>query len=329
MQFMPLIFVRTAPRHSLPNDRGHVTPSSFEAKEPMATEKRNDRTFYYHATREGNRTRKQYIGSTDDPWVAWYLRHRGLRQATHNARRQAMARVRDFHEELDAAREKFERWTHGIAEAWLGTQGHRIDPRTKDWRKMRRAPGQPEPIRELSRDRFEAIVAQAERGDEQAIEQLRGIIRANPEAFAPLGDLAEHCSRLIVNQFVRDNVAARESLLLNARELEKSLGIEDASPTERLLIQRVAVAWLDLQHAQFESSQHRDSKTDQKYFDARLERAQKRHADAVLNLERLRVIRGESQAAPGQQSSKDADRQAAEKLLEQQAEIFRRMGMGR
>jgi hypothetical protein len=289
----------------------------------MATEKRNDQTYYYHATREGGRTRKQYIGSTDDPWVAWYLRHRGLRQASHEAHRQAMARVREFYAELDAARERFERWTHGIIEAWLGTQGYRIDPRTKDWRIMRRAPGQPEPIRDVSRDQFEAILAKAERRDEKAIEQLRAIIRANPEAFAPLGDLAEHCSRLIVNQIMRDNVAAQASLLLNARELEKSLGIENCSPTERLLIQRITMSWLDLQHAQFESSQDRDSKTDQKYFDGRLEKAQKRHADAVLNLERLRAIRGKTTQAEVPPKTPTSEPQTVAEIMERHTQILR------
>lgn len=158
-------------------------------------------------------------------------------------------------------------------------------------------------------------------------------MRTNTEAFAGLGDLVDHCKRLISVRVTGGNIQAIESILLKVRALEDSLGIDDASPTERLLIEQVSVAWLGVYHSEFVRNHDRDSKADEKYFEARLEKAQKRYANAVLNLERLRAISEAPPKAPippRQESSSKAsptDGLTVKQMMEKQTQILRELGI--
>jgi hypothetical protein len=262
----------------------------------MPVERRGSRSYVYRAYRKNGKVRKEYLGSTEDPPVDWYLRRKRLQSACQDGSKDLVATEKLAQAEFDGALAELQAIVASIVGGWLATQTYRIDKRTKEWRRMRRAPNQAEEVRGVSRDQYESLLVRVRRGDAAALRNLRQVMNANSHAFEGLGDLADHCKRLITSRVVGDNIQARESVFLKVREVESSLGIEDAGPTERLLIEQVSVAWLDVYHAEFIFNQDRDSKADEKHYETRLEKAQKRHADAVLNLERLRKIAGTGHA---------------------------------
>lgn len=95
---------------------------------------------------------------------------------------------------------------------------------------------------------FGETVRQATAGDPEAQAKLRKQLDESPETWSMLGDLGRHAELALVRAIADGNALVTESIHCYARNLRLSLGIESASPLERIAIERVVASLLQLQH---------------------------------------------------------------------------------
>jgi hypothetical protein len=85
-------------------------------------------------------------------------------------------------------------------------------------------------------------------GDAQAVGELRKLYDESPAFWRLMGDLARQVEDGILGRFY-DKVIG-EAVRRKLTEMREELGHEAAGELERLLIERVVVTWLRVQHAE-------------------------------------------------------------------------------
>jgi hypothetical protein len=147
--------------------------------------------------------------------------------------------------------------------------------------------GEERPTREL----FEHLSWQANRGDREAAKRLRRILRANPDIWRSVGDLAEHLERSLIEQIARGNLVLGECVRLKAEEMRAALLAEATDEKlERLLIDELVVSWLEEKYAGMAAIQPQQFKRDARFWEQRYERAKTRYQTAIKELAALRNL---------------------------------------
>jgi len=144
-----------------------------------------------------------------------------------------------------------------------------------------------QPTREL----FEHLVKQADRGDEDAADRLRRMLKDNPAIWQEIGDLAKHSEQSLIDLIASGNLLLKESLRLKTEELRESLvghGADDV--LEGLLIDHVVVSWLELQLARMAAIQPQQNKGDARFWQERHDQANDRYMAAIEKLASIRTV---------------------------------------
>jgi hypothetical protein len=102
----------------------------------------------------------------------------------------------------------------------------------------------PEVLSEL-----QGIVAKAKSGDERVLPRLRQLLDAHPRIWQTYGDLGAQAEMAWITMIAGKNLHLRECLLRKIAAMKDDLAGAAASPLEKLVIERVVVCWLQLQHA--------------------------------------------------------------------------------
>jgi hypothetical protein len=145
----------------------------------------------------------------------------------------------------------------------------------------------------LTRELFEHLVRQAERGDRQAAEQLRQVLKDHPEIWGTIGDLSRHVERSLIDLFAGGNFVFSESLRHKAEDVRRSLIAEGADePLEKLLVDHVVACWLELHLLRMAAIQPQQNKGDARFWEQRQERANKRYTSAIRDLASVREMLG-------------------------------------
>ena len=92
------------------------------------------------------------------------------------------------------------------------------------------------------------LIKRAENGDESALSEVRDFIDTKaPEMWGIWGDVAENAQRRWVKRISENNPMAQEGLKRHLSEMKSELAEgREPSPLENLLIDRIAVCWLQL-----------------------------------------------------------------------------------
>jgi hypothetical protein len=98
-------------------------------------------------------------------------------------------------------------------------------------------------------EELRTIVAKAKGGDESVLPRLRELLDAHPRIWQTYGDLGAHAEIAWVAMIAGKNLHLRECLLRKIAAMKDELAGAAASPLEQLVIGRVVVCWLQLQHA--------------------------------------------------------------------------------
>jgi len=140
--------------------------------------------------------------------------------------------------------------------------------------------------------KIRGLIRQAESGDETALKEVREILTAYP-ALNVAWDLAEAIERMWIDATLsNDSRVGKEMLKAKLAELKQELAGPSASPIERLLAERVAVCWLQVQNAdgaylnQWETSTPAQVEHLQKTQD----RAHRRFLSAIKTLAQVRRL---------------------------------------
>src|SRR4051812_43648690 len=96
------------------------------------------------------------------------------------------------------------------------------------------------------------MVARAERGDASVLDELRSFLDGHPEVWREVGDVARHAEMALIGLAAGNNLLVRESIGRKLEELKRELA--PSSPLERLLVERIAICWLQVHHADLDAA---------------------------------------------------------------------------
>jgi hypothetical protein len=140
-------------------------------------------------------------------------------------------------------------------------------------------------------DRLDALLARAERGDQEVLPELRTLLDANPAVWQAVADLARQAEEAQIEVAAGEDQLLRESLCRKLEEMRSEIGGPDPSPLEKLLIDRVAITWLMAAYADVQVAEARNVSVKQATFvNRRAEQAHRRFSFSVRQLASLRKL---------------------------------------
>lgn len=96
------------------------------------------------------------------------------------------------------------------------------------------------------------ILRRAKAGDESVVPAVRRMLLEDRDLLAKLGgDFARDAERKFVESLTGKSVGTREAILHRLAQLREELQGANPTPLERLLVERVVVAWMHAQFADF------------------------------------------------------------------------------
>lgn len=139
---------------------------------------------------------------------------------------------------------------------------------------------------------LQELVAEAKRGNPEVLPQIRQLLQEHPQLGQHFGDLAGQVEAKWIGLLAGEDAGVRESLTRRVTELRLELQDRDASPLERLLGERILTSWLMARF--FDSAvllaTENIPTTQTRFMHQQLDRAQKRHIEAVKALAEVRKL---------------------------------------
>jgi hypothetical protein len=89
-----------------------------------------------------------------------------------------------------------------------------------------------------------AILERGHAGDATALPAIKRAFDQHPQLTAALGDLSEHAESAVLSLITGPSLTAREAVARHADGLRRELLGESTSRLERLLVERLVLAWL-------------------------------------------------------------------------------------
>jgi hypothetical protein len=265
----------------------------------VAWEERNGRRYYYAKRRTPDgRVVSEYVGTG---WLGDMAARTDAISRTNaeTHRRRFRAAIAPVDEAL-AMLKRLEAELRELVTAHLVATGHRTHK--GQWRKRRmfkpdvtgtvRLDLTPEEDTKATRALLKRC--DTEKPKQKDVEALRAWLRSTPEPFARAFDLAELARENVLRLATGGKALAHEAARLGLEKFQASLGYEEASPLERVLIEQAATCWLVLQdvqrrYAAILAGEHRLSLA--QHYEKRLSASQRRFERSLLTLERVRKLR--------------------------------------
>ena len=88
----------------------------------------------------------------------------------------------------------------------------------------------------------------AELGDPRALNVVRNYLKANPDLWQASGDLATQAIRQWIHNTTNGDRFSREMVIKKVASLRNNLKMDNKDSIERLLLDRVILSWLRLNH---------------------------------------------------------------------------------
>ena len=147
-------------------------------------------------------------------------------------------------------------------------------------------PEEPEAAGEL-RD----LLARARRGDTSCRSELGEVLDACPEIWEHAGDLSAHARDAWIEATAGSDLLLAESIARRIDALRADLGGSTTSPLERLLIDRVAITWVQSAYFDAVAARARDAPIKLAAFArTRQDVAHKSHLAAIAALAQIRRL---------------------------------------
>src|SRR5262245_2059888 len=97
-------------------------------------------------------------------------------------------------------------------------------------------------------ERLARLLKRAERGDCDALAELRQALDADARLWRDYGDLALQAEAALIRLVAGANLLLAEALQRKLHAMKNELATESASPLERLLVQRVTTSWVQVSY---------------------------------------------------------------------------------
>lgn len=263
----------------------------------MAVDNRPDRSKSYYARSErveGKRVKK-YVGPCGEPVTDLLFRIDRLAHAEKEAARQAdaeavaldKATVAPLADEYHRQAGILTRATL-VATGFIRRQGRWARSTTGDpvAARLRPTPENPQdPLENLA-----MLSKTAERGDRSATQQIKAALAEHPQLYQQTSDLASHLQEHLITRIAGTDQRLEHALRMRCRELIARTASGVSDEIDRLMGERVMLAWLDLQQADAAANQPRQRHADGDYWEKRLHRAQKRFDEATKWVAEMQAI---------------------------------------
>lgn len=139
--------------------------------------------------------------------------------------------------------------------------------------------------------RMDKLIHRAQKGDRSALPALRRVLDADPELWRRYGDLAGHAKTAWLDLLAGPDLALREAAGRKVAELEEELAGPDPSPLERVLAQRAAACWVQVNHADAVYAQAIGSGVPEAGLRELLARQESAHRKLLSAVKQLAVVR--------------------------------------
>ncbi|MBD3673914.1 MAG: hypothetical protein HUJ26_10350 [Planctomycetaceae bacterium] len=243
--------------------------------------------YYYRSIRQGDQVSRKHVGPLSDPHVALLYRKKQLIQATQQAHQESANEEAIRTADIEAQIEQYHCQARFLLESWREHRGYR-ECHDGIWRRRQRNKGK----RVMNYPDLRLLIRQAENDDDETLRQLKLMMDGNENLWRPFGDLSQSVIRQLLDATVGNNVMAREGLKRQMEEMREELHGESVSPIRRMAVEQVLITWLDVHYQVLLASQPGLSKTARKCLEARVQRARKRHREALTNVAQIEQVEG-------------------------------------
>ena len=107
---------------------------------------------------------------------------------------------------------------------------------------------------------MQQLLVRANQGDITCLTELREILDNNPELWRKVGDLAQHAELTMLTIASERNLLIQESMQRKLAEMKENLAGPNPSPLERLLVDRIAISWLQVHQADLDAARAVDKR---------------------------------------------------------------------
>jgi hypothetical protein len=137
-----------------------------------------------------------------------------------------------------------------------------------------------------------ALVKRADVGDRTALPAVREIFDSVPDLWSAYGDLATAAQNTMIDVVAGRSVLSREGLRKKLAGMRAELAGPNASPLERLLVERIVACWLLSYQADlaYTRSLKRPSLSESERYQRRQDRAAKQYLYALRSLAVVRRL---------------------------------------
>jgi hypothetical protein len=136
-----------------------------------------------------------------------------------------------------------------------------------------------------------ALVHRGMAGDREVLPAIRRLLDQTPALWEEARSLATQVERAWIQVLAGDNLVTQEILERQVGMLKVQLAGAAPTPLEQLLVERIAVCWLQMQHAELQAATHvHQANVRREWDDRRLDKVQQRFLLAVKALAQVRKL---------------------------------------
>jgi hypothetical protein len=142
-------------------------------------------------------------------------------------------------------------------------------------------------------EKLQDLLRLAEKGEENAVPEIRQILNEHPNLAWDYVDLAKVAEDALIEDMTREqDLATRELMRCQLEAMKAEIAGNEHSALERLLSERVVVTWLEVQlfEALYVRNMRNLSIRQADYYQKRLDRAHRRHLSAIRALAQIRKL---------------------------------------
>ena len=148
---------------------------------------------------------------------------------------------------------------------------------------------------EKTLEKLHDLLRLAEKGQEDAVPEIRQILNEHPDLAWRFVDVAQIAEDALIEKMTREeDLATKEILRCQLEAMREEIAGENPSPLERLLAERIVATWLQIQlfEGLYTSGMSKSSMTiaQGSFHQKRLDQTYRRHLSSIRALAQMRKL---------------------------------------
>ena len=142
-------------------------------------------------------------------------------------------------------------------------------------------------------EKLQDLLRLAEKGEEDAVPEIRQILNEHPDLAWRFVDVAHAAEDALIEVMTKEeDLAAKELIRCQLEAMREEVAGKNSSPLERLLSERVVLTWLEVQlfEALYAKNMRKSTIPQAEHHQKRLDRAHRRHLSAIRELAQMRKL---------------------------------------